>query len=143
MIKSIEFMSLEKAQAYVPVHRTVAISILSPGMQEARLRGFEDILRLYFTDAVTAGSEETVLFDQKFARQIVDFLDGYHKVTSDFDLLIHCHAGVSRSAAVAVWAASEFGLPLTGYFAMLNPYVLRHLVRCKSPQYEYDGLFEK
>ncbi len=136
-------MSLEKAEAFIPERPTVAISILAPGMEEASLQGFQDVLRLFFTDAVTAVNEETVLFNQKFARQIVDFLDRYHKVAGDFDLLIHCQAGVSRSAAVAVWAASERGLPLTGYFAMLNPFVLQQLVRCKSPQFEYDGLFEK
>ncbi len=121
----------------------VAIFILAPGTKEAKLQGFQGVLRLNFTDAVTAVNEETELFDQKFARQNVDFLDLYHKVAGDFDLLIHCQAGVSRSAVVAVWAASELGLPLTGYFAMLNPFVLQQLVRCKSPRFEYDGHFEK
>ncbi len=142
MIRSVQFMSVDKAEAFVPERPTVAISILAPGMEEARLQGFQDVLRLYFTDAVTAGNEKTVLFDQKFARQIVDFLDRYHREVEDFDLLIHCQAGVSRSAAIAVWAASEFGLPLTGYFAMLNPLVLQQLVRCKSPQFEHDHLFK-
>ncbi len=143
MIKSVQFLSLEKAEAFIPERPTVAISILAPGMKEASLQGFQDVLRLYFTDAVTAVNEETVLFDQNLARQIVDYLDTYHAASNDYDLVIHCQAGVSRSAAVAVWAASEFRVPLSGYFAMLNPYVLHHLVRCKSPQFEYDGLFEK
>lgn len=142
MIKSVQFMSVQKAEALIPDRPTVAVSILSPGMEEARLQGFRDILRLFFTDAVTAENEGPVLFDAHFAQQIVDFLTTYHAMAEDYDLVIHCQAGVSRSAAVAVWAASEFNVPLSGYFAMLNPLVLHHLVRCKSPQYEHDHLFE-
>jgi predicted protein tyrosine phosphatase len=46
------------------------------------------------------------------ARAIQKFLVELHADASAFDVVVHCSQGVSRSAAVASWAADRFGIPL-------------------------------
>lgn len=46
------------------------------------------------------------------ARAINEFLTELHADASAFDVVVHCSQGVSRSAAVAGWAADRFGVPL-------------------------------
>lgn len=46
------------------------------------------------------------------ARAINEFLMELHADASAFDVIVHCSQGVSRSAAVAGWAAERFGIAL-------------------------------
>ncbi len=59
-------------------------------------------LILHFDDASSAdkNSDSRFLFDKNKARQILDF--ARLTLTQKRDLIIHCHAGVSRSGAVGV-----------------------------------------
>jgi len=140
MIRSLEYVSLDEAVCFVPTEPTIAISILSPGRAPAALHASIDpVLRLYFEDTTAKDGENARagVFSEAHARQVLDFIRT-HKATPDpYHLLIHCEAGISRSAAVAVFAASECLLPLTGQFAFLNPWVLSTLVKIAYPQYAF------
>lgn len=46
------------------------------------------------------------------ASAIQKFLAELHADSTGFDVVVHCSQGVSRSAAVAAWAAEKFGIPL-------------------------------
>lgn len=52
-----------------------------------------------------------VLFDDCMAELVSEFLYGL-LMDSEKDLLVHCHAGVSRSVAVAVYAHLLYGYTL-------------------------------
>ncbi len=43
---------------------------------------------------------------------IQKFLAELHADSTGIDVAVHCSQGVSRSAAVAGWAAEKFGIPL-------------------------------
>jgi predicted protein tyrosine phosphatase len=140
-IQSLEFLSVDEAEAYMPQIATVAISILTPGRAPALLhRDIEDILRLYFHDGVPYGTapRKVDLFSSEQAQAVIDFLRRNHDQPQPRHLLIHCEAGISRSAAVAVFSASECRLPLSGQFAFLNPWALSTLVKTSYPHYAVD-----
>lgn len=141
MIHSLQYLSLDEALEFVPSTPTVAISILSPGRAAAMLHPcIADILRLYFHDGVPKENNptETALFSAEHARAVINFLRQHHSDPEARHLLIHCEAGISRSAAIAVFAASDCRLPLTGQFAFLNSWVLTTLVKVAYPHYAFD-----
>ena len=140
MIDSLEYLSLNEALQFVPAKPTVAISILSLRRTPATLHAeINPVLRLYFEDTVKGVDASGVgVFTEAQARQIIDFIRLHHEQPEPRHLLIHCEAGISRSAAVAVFAASECRLPLTGQFAFLNPAVLTTLVKLAYPHYAFD-----
>ena len=140
-IQSLQFLSLDEAEAFVPQQSTVAISILSPGRGPARLHGsIVDVLHLAFHDGVPRDNNPsgTCLFSVDDARSVIDFLHRQQAEPTLRHLLIHCEAGISRSAAVAVFAASECRVSLVGQFAFLNPWVLSTLVKVAYPHYAFD-----
>lgn len=140
MIKSLEYLSLKEALEFKPQVPTIAISILSPGRAQAALHPeIDPVLRLYFED--TTGKEATTpgpgIFSTDHAREILDFIHHHRDKPVPCHLLVHCEAGISRSAAVAVFVASECSIPLTGQFAFLNPWVLSVLVKTEYPHYGF------
>jgi len=77
------------------------ISIVGTGEIFPPFTGFDAVLQLRFDDLQVPLHCETknidyILFDQQHARQIWDFVNA-----NDKHIFIHCHAGISRSAAVA------------------------------------------
>lgn len=141
MINSVEFLSVDEACAFVPRCRTVAISMLSPKRVPAQLHSsIKEVLRLHFHDSVPADKNLVPedYFSNAQAQQIIDFIRKHHASAESCHLLIHCEAGISRSAAVAVFAASECRVPLSGQFAFLNPWVLTMLVKTAYPHYAFD-----
>ena len=83
----------------------VVISIMPPG-EHADVTG--DVLRLNFDDTETpcAGLE---MFDIKMAGSILP-IQG--RVKGDGSVLVHCEAGMSRSAAVAKWMSDRWAYQL-------------------------------
>lgn len=45
------------------------------------------------------------------ARRIVDFVTRLHKAKRRYALIVHCHAGLYRSGAVAEWVSRHFDVP--------------------------------
>lgn len=135
MIRSVQFLSLEKARRLVPRRDALMVSILD--LQERqrhrlpRLAGYRSVLSLSFEDTAEEtklaapgawhddpSDEEHARFAQHLgeriptladASRIVDFVRRHHDGEEVLDLLIHCHAGVSRSGAIAQWAIGFTG----------------------------------
>ena len=95
-----------------PALKLIVISITDPESNDAPLNIAEnDILRLKFHDL-----EETypfdpkyaaiILFDKNFADLILKFINTHF--CDNLAILVHCEAGISRSAAVAAALAQHF-----------------------------------
>jgi len=101
--------------------------------------GCMDILSLEFWDVTPRDFENTkrdyseaVIFDRKHARDIIDFITEANKLLADSALVLHCHAGISRSGAVATFACDFIGLDYVEFIRynsniFANPHVLRTL----------------
>lgn len=137
MIKAIVFLSVDQMTYYPADANTVVVSILDASEAHHRppLAGFHDVLRLVFEDtyeevkcAVPGDwpdeptDEEHRQFAQgkgervpalSNARAITEFLLTHQHTPREFTLVAHCFGGISRSAAVAVWAAVRFGVPIS------------------------------
>ena len=116
-IRQVSYTSRLLAEALVPSPQVAVISIIDPGTPLASLKaGFSRILRLAFYDAVPADeylpAPLSGMFDQRMARRIDDFVREVHAAPAVFSLLVHCEHGVSRSAAVALFAAAYARAPL-------------------------------
>jgi predicted protein tyrosine phosphatase len=105
-------LSREEAERYEPGEREVCISIADPDTDPARLsRRFAAVLRLNFTDVVEPEDPSDVIFSDDHARAIRDFIDSWPDAAR---IVVHCHAGMSRSPGVALglcdirgWATAE------------------------------------
>lgn len=93
-------LSREEAEHYEPGEREICISIADPDADAARLsRRFAAVLRLNFTDVVEPEDPLDVIFSDEHARAIRDFIDTWPDAAR---IVIHCHAGMSRSPGVAL-----------------------------------------
>jgi predicted protein tyrosine phosphatase len=136
----LEHMSREKAEAYVGTVSYAMISITDPDSPEAKLRFDPNriaTLRLAFHDfteepeefeALMAEAEdqpgEWVLPSAIHAQAIVGF---YRSVAPKIEkLIVHCEAGVSRSAAVGAALAHCLGQADEQFFSRSHP---NHRVR--------------
>jgi predicted protein tyrosine phosphatase len=105
-------LSREDAERYEPREREICISIADPDADPAQLSNdFTAVLRLSFTDIIEQGEPSDVLFSEDHARTIREFIDAWPDATR---IVVHCHAGVSRSPGVALglcdirgWATAE------------------------------------
>jgi predicted protein tyrosine phosphatase len=105
-------LSREEAERYEPGEREICISIADPDTDAARLsKRFAAVLRLNFTDVVEPEDPSDVIFSGDHARAIRDFIDSWPDAAR---IVVHCHAGMSRSPGVALglcdirgWATAE------------------------------------
>jgi predicted protein tyrosine phosphatase len=105
-------LSRENAERYEPREREICISIADPDADPAELSdGFAAVLRLSFTDIIERGDPSDVLFSEDHAQAIREFIDAWPDATR---IVVHCHAGMSRSPGVALglcdiqgWATAE------------------------------------
>lgn len=94
------------------------ISIGDPGQEPPWcLHEYSEFLRVEFLDLEPDICERhkispDKLFNEYQAREIVSFVRAMHNHDRPVDLIVHCEAGVSRSAAVALYAAAIAGLDL-------------------------------
>lgn len=134
MLTKVLWMSVREARQLVPGKSTVVISILDQFEQHARpahLSQFADHLVLNFVDTFEKpdepewpdqmteeehkaactwdGDRAPELSD---AKQIAAFVAMHHASTKPTRLVVHCHGGVSRSAAVAKWVAETYDVPM-------------------------------
>lgn len=99
------------------------ISIMPPG-EKADIVG--DYLPLNFDDTETPCAG-LVMFDVEMGLELIGFADAYD------DILVHCEAGMSRSAAVAKWLSDRMGYDLwvhpkgIGTYRYYNRHVYRTL----------------
>lgn len=138
MLTEAHFLSVKEAKQLKPDSATVVISILDRSEEQDRpqhLAQFRDHLVLCFEDVyeeMNAAFDGTLWPDElseqehllvtmgrgekapelSDAKQIVDFIYKHHRQAERVRLVVHCHGGISRSAAVAEWVAVACGVPL-------------------------------
>ena len=102
------------------------LSITEPDWYPAKLKdGWHDILRLEFHD-IDLYTEPYVLFNQQQARDIIRFVGNCHDAGVN-GVVVHCKAGISRSAAVAKWIAENYNLAFPDGYTLYNKQVYRVL----------------
>lgn len=132
----VKFVAEEVAVRMMPSKAMAVISITNPGDHAPLKLGWGAMLRTSFADAQY--NEESILFAEKlWPISSKGFMTKAHAITirefiASLDssisvLIVHCGAGVSRSAAVAHYAAQHFGTDLDGDMSKLNTTVLRLL----------------
>lgn len=131
MIKSVKFWDRMRAAAYIYQPHEHVISIRDPGDPPVNFQGSPgDVRTLAFYDVV-----ETMRVRDKFTAHAMSageaaYIDGlireWDKVPQHIDLIIHCVAGASRSAAVALYAHHVTGceFPTMSFANNANLHVL-------------------
>lgn len=136
MLKSVEFMSLKSMKSLQPNGSVAVISIHDSSTIKGlpAYLGFLDVLRLDMLDVCEehaglapgtwpdepsieqhseyCGIDENSAPSLSHALAIRAFVDQLHARVDELDLVVHCSAGVSRSAAVALWTSERFGVKL-------------------------------
>ncbi len=143
-ISTVEYTSRKQAEQLRGTPFVAVISITDPGTPEATLDPlFRHVLRLAFYDAVPADEYLPAplpgLFDYHMAGQISAYLEELHSAPVDMSLIVHCEFGVSRSAAVALFASALTGAPLKAreFTYEANQWVLDQLLQ-RHPGLEVD-----
>src|SRR5215210_3077862 len=107
VVPQLVVLSREDAESYEPGENEVCISISDPDAPAARVSSrFAAVLRLNFDDVTERGEESDILFAEEHAREIRDFVTSWPNVSR---VVVHCHAGVSRSPAVALGLCDTHG----------------------------------
>lgn len=129
--------------------KTFFISIVDPitndsvtcGTKESSTSYFkndhDNVLRLSFHDVdnpdILKKYPDVVMFSDDDARKIIEFLKKIHiKGVEDYTIIIHCIAGISRSAAVGTFAVDYLGLDYNDFksinkYLSPNTYVMKKL----------------
>ena len=107
MLQSIKFLSRAKAAKIVYTDNQAIISIGDPVQEAPRFLGSpRSVLELNFLDILPGDSfGEEFGFQEEDAVKIVHYVRNLHPDVTE--LIVHCHAGISRSAAVALYAQAE------------------------------------
>ena len=130
---NIQSMSKRNASKHKPTKPTILISIQDGEKQELPFKQrtnhitrsrYVDTLFLYFDDIdpekIPGKPTMPFAFSDSDAKQIISFLDR-HNNNNDFEeLIIHCQAGVSRSHAIALFAAKYYAKNETLYKRLLE-----------------------
>lgn len=134
MLKRVHFIPLAQAEKLTGRPDVIVISIHDRHFLPNLRSGFRDVLRLHFDDYDQERDGMDALQDS-FTPEQADtlkwWLEPYLRANTEFTLLVHCYAGISRSAAIAWWAHKAHGLELmTDYPAW---YLNRHVLRILDP----------
>ena len=129
MIRSVDFVSKLEAQQLTSSQDVAMISINGILAIPPALNRFYRLLSLEFEDVGQADAFGA--FNRQQAQAIVDFVAGLHAEPKAVELVVHCKAGVSRSAAIARYVADTTGclFPRRELSAGANPWVLALLSR--------------
>ncbi len=122
--ETLSYISQHEAEEIQPKDNQIIISITSgwpPNL--SNLWGKERILTLAFDD-VEANTEllKYELFSKEQAVQIINWLVSFEN-TDKTDIIVHCFAGMSRSAAVAKFIADVYELEFNKNYELYNKIV--------------------
>jgi predicted protein tyrosine phosphatase len=127
MLKHVIFTSRQSACSRPAWNNWAVISIADVGADDARLQqGWHDVLRLGFDD-IDHDDGEYVLCDEFHARAIIEFVERCNDEKVE-GILVHCNAGISRSAAVAKWISERHGLNFPAEYDQYNKHVYITLI---------------
>ena len=121
-LKTVLFCSQKDAQARAAWPNWAVISVTSASTYPASLHdGWAYVLRLEFDD-IDMPEEPFTMFSEQQARDVIEFAKMCHGEGVE-GILVHCHAGVSRSAAIAKWIADRYQLPFPNKYMLYNKHV--------------------
>jgi predicted protein tyrosine phosphatase len=133
-------LSREAVERYEPEGVEICISIGDPASPPAELSpSFAGVLRLGFNDIVAVESQEDVLFAPDHAAAVIEFVEQWRHADR---LVVHCHAGASRSPGVALGLCDRFGWPaaaLEASYPAWNRWVRQVLVGHRSAEETRDA----
>lgn len=127
-LETVRFLPMADACALTAARDTAMISITNPGVTASLQVGWAQVLRVAFSDAeydeadfadyrargVRFVPSEKGFPTQYQAQLIRDFCAHIARDAAVHHLVVHCHAGKRRSAAVAMYAAERLGARLLG-----------------------------
>src|SRR6516225_1654715 len=109
VVKQVLFASQAEAEKLAGLSDWIVISITGPADPPAALKeGWGDILRLSFDD-IDFAQDDMRPISAEDATRLVQFVRKYADTVDG--VLVHCLAGISRSAAVAKFIAEKYQLP--------------------------------
>lgn len=138
MLSKVIFMGRGDAEDAVANPKWTVTSIATPGRSAADLQeGWRGVLRLWFKDVESGFNPEMPIFQNKDhaftdaqAAAIWAFMD--EQAPHVEGLLVHCYAGVSRSAAVAKAVAARYRLLFPAEYDSHNKFVFGKLMESLS-----------
>ena len=122
-IERLTVLNLEEAERLAGDPATAVISVTDPGVAALLAEGFGDVLRLAFHDidddtlallehAPNPPEPEVRPFSAAQARQLVSWADALGGAARPMRVAVHCHAGISRSSAIAWFLHQRHGAAL-------------------------------
>ena len=127
MLKKVIFVGRHSVETCGPWKDWAVISLTEPCSTDGQAKladGWHSILRLEFHD-ITKAEEPYELMSADHAQQIVDFVS---KVAPEVEgVIVHCRAGISRSAAVAKWICGQYRIPFNRRYDKWNAHVYKLL----------------
>ena len=139
-LKNVVFTGRDQAEASAAWPHWSVISI--SGLRPANLKeGWHSVLRLEFDDIDTE-EEPYILFNEAHANRIIEFVTEVRDGHEIEGILVHCQAGISRSAAVAKWIAERYQLPFPNKYSLYNKHVYRVLRSTMMGKRLASGLWE-
>ena len=145
MIDSIRYTGIHQARQYinnldeVELKRTALISVREPTCNvEFPYDKIDKSLILRFDDADSQPVDvlgignvyvDFVLFDKSMANSILKFADELNNSETHYDLLIHCHAGISRSAAIQMALCQKYNRVYDSKYTLYNKLVYNTLMK--------------
>ncbi|QKE38982.1 hypothetical protein [Ferrovum myxofaciens] len=132
-LKTVIFMGRIEAEAEPARSDWAVISLSEWGSETAKLKdGWYAVLRQEFHDIDQEMPDEPyVLFSEDQAREMIRFVETVEANGID-GILVHCRAGISRSAAVAKWIAGRYDLPFPEGYSLYNKHVFRVLLSAEN-----------
>lgn len=131
MLNRVMFVGRYTAETCGPWSDFAMISIGEPVASEGDpviAEGWHDVLRLSFHDVTPSQNPDNAytLMTSDDADQIVAFV---RCVAPDVEgIIVHCRAGISRSAAVVKWISAEYKIPFNKNYCKYNDHVWRLMV---------------
>jgi predicted protein tyrosine phosphatase len=135
MLGRVAFVSLNQVQALAGRGDTLVVSIRDARYTPVLDPGFADVLPLEFDDHDDDRDGLDAIkrkFDAGHSEVLRAWLAARAEAPEVYDLLVHCRAGMSRSAAIAWWVHREFDVPLTTRFPAYH--LNRHVLRTLNPR---------
>lgn len=102
MIKNIDFVSKQQAESLLGRSDHVVISISDPDESVSLKKGWKKVLSLKFLDV--ENEDYSFTFCEDLAKTAAEFIREAAESDESLSLIVHCHAGVSRSAGMALAA---------------------------------------
>lgn len=143
---NIEILSREKAQTWADPNNgnNLLIRILEPrnggNFELLNPERFEDVLELYFDDISQESYDDHlrgtnfVIYSDTEAKQVFDFLSNRDEIDN---LVIHCHAGISRSSGLGLGIAEHLELDSVVDHIQNSRLYIPNLTVCEVTKYYF------